>query len=106
VDIPGIEADGERRKGASKIARRHAHIADESVLVALRKRVRAAVSKEHFSGSQFFFRPCAIVKKSEPEKGYFARVKIVRPRRFGQVWGAHLALERGRPQAWKEIVKS
>jgi hypothetical protein len=54
----------------------------------------------------FFFRPCAIVRKSEPVKGYLARVKIVRPRRFGQVWGAHLALERGRPQAWKEIVTS
>jgi hypothetical protein len=54
LDIKGIEADGERRKGASKIARRPAHIAHEYVLVVQRKRVRAAVSKEHFSGSQFF----------------------------------------------------
>jgi len=57
---------------------------------------------------RFFFRPCAIVKKSEPEKRYLARVEIVRPTRIGQVEvliGPHKA-SCGRPHNWKEIVTS
>lgn len=82
LDITGIEANGDRRKGASKIAPRHLqHFTDEYVTGRTRTLCLGNIFLIHI----FFCPPCEIVKTFELEGAYLASSQIVRPAILGQL---------------------